>query len=348
MVELKWRLLDYSESTISKNLALDESILINRKDGIVPDTLRLWQTQKSISIGCNDDVEENIDLSLCKKHGIEIARRISGSGVFYHDLNVLNFSIVISEKSYPIPKEPLNAYKVLYDGVINALNKLNLKVDLDQLIQKIYVKSKIVSKAAQLYFYDCLFFQGFLIINNNLDLINRILKNSEKDLTSLEKELSIKQKIDEIKELLIQSFEDSLKVRFEKQSLMEQEKEISKKLYEKKYSSPDWNLKRKAPLSYKDVLIELLIANPPTSMCKEILNVVNKAISGLEDKVEVIIYRRGLGVPPGVKISAGLQKAGKESIIPSIIINGELIYGKKVPPENELRNKILKSLIKQL
>jgi lipoate-protein ligase A len=344
MPELKWRLLEYSEQTLSKNLSLDESILINRKDRIVPDTLRLWQAQRSISIGRNDEIEENIDLNACKMHGIEIARRISSSGVFYHDLGVLNFSIIVSESSYPIPKEPFNAYRALCDGVLKALNKLNLEVTLDQLIQKLYVKAKIVCKMAQLYFHDCILFQGSLIINSDLDLINKVLKNSEKNLTSLKNELEIEQEIDEIKELLIQCFENSLNIKFERQPLKDYEKEVSKRLYEKKYSNVSWNLEGKAPLSFKDILIELLIANPPTSMCKEILDVVNKAISGLEDKVELIIYRRGLGVPPGVRISGGLQRAAKESMIPSVVINGELSYGKKVPSENELRDLLLKKL----
>ncbi|MEM3506501.1 MAG: biotin/lipoate A/B protein ligase family protein [Candidatus Bathyarchaeia archaeon] len=346
MPELKWRLLEYSEQGLSKNLALDESILINRKDKVVPDTLRLWQAQKSISIGRNDEVEESIDLSKCKIHGIEIARRISSSGVFYHDSGVLNFSIIVSESSYPIPKEPFNAYRILCDGILKALNRLNLEVTLDQLIQKLYVKSKIISKVAQFYFHDCILFQGFLIINSDLDFIDKVLKNSEKNLTSLKNELKMEQRVNEIKELLIQCFEDSLNIKLKKQSLKDYEKEISKKIYEKKYSSINWNLEGKTPLSFKDVLIELLIANPPTSMCKEVIEVVNKAISGLEDKVEVVIYRRGLGVPPGVRISGGLQKAAKESMIPSIVINGDLSYRKKVPSENELRDIILRNLTK--
>ncbi|MEM2896302.1 MAG: hypothetical protein QXG01_01805 [Candidatus Bathyarchaeia archaeon] len=344
MPEIKWRFLDHSELGLSKNLALDESILINRKDGVIPDTLRLWQAQKSISIGRNDDVKENIDLDVCKAHKMEIVRRVSNLGVFYHDLGVLNFSIVVSERSYQIPKEPLNAYKALYDGVAKALSKLNLEVTLDQLIQKLYVKAKIVSKASHLYFYDCLLFQGFLIIDSDLDFINKVLKNSEKNLTSLKNELGIEQRVNEIKELLIQCFEDSLNIKLEKQPLKDCEEKVSKRLYEKKYSNASWNLEGKAPLSFKDALIELLIANPPTSMCKEVLDVVNKAIVGLEDRIEVIVYRRGLGVPPGVRVTAGLQKAGKESIIPSIIINGKLIYGERVPPEDELRDTIIKNL----
>jgi len=115
-------------------------------------------------------------------------------------------------------------------------------------------------------------------------------------------------------------------------------------LWRKKYSSRAWIERSLEPLTLKDLLIELYVANPPTSVCKEFAKVLSSAISGLEDRVEVRIWRRGMGRPPGVPISGGLVKAAKESKIPAIVINGELLFYCRPPAAGDVRKAILERL----
>ncbi|MDK2463275.1 MAG: hypothetical protein QI223_00655 [Candidatus Korarchaeota archaeon] len=118
-------------------------------------------------------------------------------------------------------------------------------------------------------------------------------------------------------------------------------------LWRKKYSSRAWIERSLEPLTLKDLLIELYVANPPTSICKEFAKILSSAISGLEDRVEVRIWRRGMGRPPGVPVSGGLVKASKESKIPAIVINGELLFYCRPPAVGDVRKAILKRLSRE-
>lgn len=54
----------------------------------------LWINEPSIIIGRNQNAIEEIDKEYTDKHGIHIARRLSGGGAVYHDLNNLNYTII--------------------------------------------------------------------------------------------------------------------------------------------------------------------------------------------------------------------------------------------------------------
>ena len=76
----------------------------------------------------------------------------------------------------------------------------------------------------------------------------------------------------------------------------------------------------------------------------EFLRVLEEAVSGFEEDLEIRVWRRGLGIPPGVPVTPGLAKAGKKSIIPAIIVNGKLVFGRDPPKREELRRVIEEAL----
>lgn len=108
----------------------------------------------------------------------------------------------------------------------------------------------------------------------------------------------------------------------------------------------------KRVFSEKDILIEAYVAYPPTSLCKQVIKIIEEVADEFKDKTEVRIWMKGYGVKTkkGENISRmtftpGLQKASKESIIPAIIINGKLVFGRSIPSKEELRNFIIKELL---
>ncbi|MEM3506497.1 MAG: hypothetical protein QW589_03350 [Candidatus Bathyarchaeia archaeon] len=105
--------------------------------------------------------------------------------------------------------------------------------------------------------------------------------------------------------------------------------------------------------SMKDILIEAYVAYPPTSLCNQIINLIEEVANEFRDKTEVRIWMKGYGVKTkkgehlsSLTFTPGLQKASKESIIPAIIINGKLAFGKKVPSKDELKKFIIEELEK--
>ena len=76
------------------NLAAEEYLFSTRTD----DVLFLYVNEPSAIIGSHQIIQNEVDLSFCKKNHILIVRRMSGGGAVYHDLGNLNFCF-ISNKS---------------------------------------------------------------------------------------------------------------------------------------------------------------------------------------------------------------------------------------------------------
>ena len=71
------------------NMALDEWLLHNGPDEPV---FRLWRNEPSVIIGYNQVAEQEVNLDYLRAHGIKLARRVTGGGAVYHDLQNLNYT----------------------------------------------------------------------------------------------------------------------------------------------------------------------------------------------------------------------------------------------------------------
>ena len=67
--------------------------------------LYLWQNAHTIVVGRNQDVLMECRASEFRKDGGKIARRMSGGGAVYHDLGNLNFTMILPESAFDIPKQ---------------------------------------------------------------------------------------------------------------------------------------------------------------------------------------------------------------------------------------------------
>ena len=74
------------------NLAFDEYCLEN----IVLDEpyFYLWRNRPAVIIGLNQNAYGEVNLDYLNSHGITLARRVTGGGAVYHDLQNLNYTIV--------------------------------------------------------------------------------------------------------------------------------------------------------------------------------------------------------------------------------------------------------------
>ncbi|MCL2748178.1 MAG: lipoate--protein ligase family protein [Oscillospiraceae bacterium] len=58
----------------------------------------LWRNEKSVIVGSNQVIENEVDLVFARAHEIPIIRRSTGGGAVYHDLGNVNYT-VISERA---------------------------------------------------------------------------------------------------------------------------------------------------------------------------------------------------------------------------------------------------------
>jgi lipoate-protein ligase A len=344
-MKAEWRLLDYSDPIPAKNLALDEALMINKHEKASSSTLRLWNiVSPCIVLGCFENAEYVVDFESCKKYEVMILRRVSGGQSIYMDEGNLNFTIAIDESSFQNIKDLVETIKLICKCFSSALKDFNVDTTIEPYGQGLIINNKKILEIGCHCFYEQILIQGTIFISTNLKVLDKVLKRKAFDYTTLSLEAKSSIEMNEIKQSIITSFKNNLKIEFKVEGLNEFETKVADRLYKIKYGKDGWNLKKEWPLSWKDVLVEVLVAYPLTSQCKRMIEVVEKVIVDLKDNVELRIYKRGLGIPPGVTITRGLNQAAKNSIIPSIIINGELAFGEKVPSESELRRAIIEKI----
>lgn len=340
--ENEWRILHNFINELNFNLAVDEAILRCIQECLSKPTLRLWRSnQPSIILNKSDEVPSKI-LNEWKSLGLNIARSCMNGCLIYNDEGVLNITITSNELKNKLSFKRL--HELTYEFISSIFLKFDLKPIVNEELRLILVNNKILASISSASFYDSNLIFAALYISPNLNFITKTLSQT----SSLEKEANIQVNLNEIKSIVKNEFEKVFNTTLIEEKLNEKEEETAERLYKIKYSKDEWIIKGEEPLTLKDILIEVYVAYPPTSLDRKFIEAINKAIEPIKDKVEVRIWKRGRGIPPGVNLTPGLRKASKESIIPALIVNGELKLGRItfIPSENELK-KIFEDALKE-
>ncbi len=155
---MKYRYFITSETNPFRNLATEEALLknISNEEAV----LFLWQNQKTIVIGRNQDAHIECRIEKFISAGGTIARRRSGGGAVYHDLGNLNYSLLSTVDA---------AEEIRYqDIIIKALRGFDIIATYNGR-NDILVEGKKFSGNA-IYKYDNLLCQhGTILINSDID-----------------------------------------------------------------------------------------------------------------------------------------------------------------------------------
>lgn len=86
-----------------KNLAIEKYL----SEAVDQNTciLYLWQNEKTVVIGRNQNPWAECRCRLAQKNGIKIARRMSGGGAVFHDVGNLNFTFLYKTENYDLNKQ---------------------------------------------------------------------------------------------------------------------------------------------------------------------------------------------------------------------------------------------------
>ncbi len=102
------------------NLAIEEYMFRNSDD----DVFMLWQNDRTVVIGKNQNAYAEINTDFVAEKGIRVVRRITGGGAVYHDLGNVNYTFISSSRDKGIDFEYFTA------PIIEALRTLGVAAEL--------------------------------------------------------------------------------------------------------------------------------------------------------------------------------------------------------------------------
>lgn len=232
------------------NLAAEEILFNERQD----DLLFLYVNEPSVIIGCNQAIQNEVDLDFCAQNEIRIVRRMSGGGAVFHDSGNLNFCFISNKTE---GKSALN--DDFLEPIVHILTGLGIPVGIgmrkDLWLQNEYKITGTASHVAK----NRVLHHGTLLYDSNLEMLEKSLNSKTID-KSVKAILSVRSKVKNLRNWYEEQEQVTLNsvdfFNFLKRELFSvfdihaesklSEVEIKKIIFlaEKKYLSKDWIYKK--------------------------------------------------------------------------------------------------------
>lgn len=170
------------------NMAFDEWLL---QCGPSEPVFRLWRNEPSVIIGHNQVAAQEVNLEYLQQHGIKLARRVTGGGAVYHDLQNLNYSFA----------GPIGS--VSPDLFAEALQSLGLPAELTGR-NDIFVAGRKISGYARSVWHNRELVHGTLMYDVDIDTLTAALNVEGSSKLNLKGVASVRSRVTNVRDLLPQ------------------------------------------------------------------------------------------------------------------------------------------------
>jgi len=248
---MKWRLLPFEARPAALNMAIDEAVLESVAVQASPPTIRFYGWSPSaVSIGCFQNIEDEVNLQRCRELGIEVVRRRTGGGAVFHaEAGELTYSLIAPEAI--MPRDINLSYADICGRVVDALRILGLASEFKP-INDILVEGKKISGSAQTRRGGVLLQHGTLLLHLQEELMFQVLKVSKKKIedkglsepkarvTSLDRHLQVSQ--EKVLTAMTEAFGKGIDLSVD--GLSQTESARAQEIAEQRYRSRDWTFSR--------------------------------------------------------------------------------------------------------
>ena len=258
-----WRFLKLEVEDAFTNMAIDEAVLSARIAGIVPNTLRFYRWKPSaVSIGRFQDVFNEVYVENCRKHEVDIVRRITGGGAVYHNhVGEITYSVVVKESDLGFV-DVASTYNMICKGLIEAAKMLGISADFNpgdpKKCPNVTINRRKISGSAQSHRKRVLLQHGTFLLDTNLEKMFTFLRVpwaktcmevipvAEKRLTSVKEELETSIPIKEAHQALVRGFQKTFEAQPIEGKLTSYEQKLAEKLRGEKFATDHWNFEGKS------------------------------------------------------------------------------------------------------
>ena len=248
------------------NMAIDEAMLLTQKDSCHP-TLRFYDWRHpAFSFGYFQRISDEVDVSACGAHGIELVRRMTGGGTVVHGWDV-TYTIIVPHGSGMFPKDISAAYCAISNCLIKGLRRL--EIDVTHQTEKptaadapnicltnpaqydTLLNGKKIAGVSQRRNQAGVMYQGYIALDlptsDVLVLASRQISFDRVAVgqsTAINQAQSIPVSQTQIEDAVAIGFEEALGIEFVESELFPQELKTAESLAQTKYGSAEWNFRR--------------------------------------------------------------------------------------------------------
>jgi lipoate-protein ligase A len=245
-----WRVIGLNAYSGADNMAIDEAVSAMVSDGSSPPTMRFYRwSPGAVTIGCFQCINDEVDLDVCRRLGVDFVRRRTGGGAVYHDPAGEVTYCVIAPESY-FSKDIRESYREICTGIVKGLSALGISATFRP-INDVTVDGRKVSGSAQMRRQGVLTQHGTVLYDLDRKTMFSVLKPSklklsDKPVASFEAGVTCVKElcgasIEQLYDALLRGFTDGKQWQFG--ALTDEELALAKDVAWK-YGSYEWNFSR--------------------------------------------------------------------------------------------------------
>jgi lipoate-protein ligase A len=176
----RFRVIDTGLRDGRANIAFDAALIEAHKAGAIPDTIRFLRFPPTALVGRHQALSQEIHLDHCQRHGIGIARRITGGGAIYFDQGQLGWELVFHRDTLGIGDLTTLA-RTLCEAAAEGLSALGVPARFRPR-NDIEVDGRKLCGTGGFFDGDTLFYQGTVLIDMDPAAMVAALKVPEEKL----------------------------------------------------------------------------------------------------------------------------------------------------------------------